>query len=109
MLGKLDSCKTVVVMLYIHPTGDRKTKRRASSCLFGFETFLPCWSRYVLVNALHRDLVYKQQGTESYQHLAAGQHRPFHWTDVKRWAQLLVKPASVSEYFSVFDLSYPVG
>ncbi|GAQ80498.1 Vacuolar protein sorting-associated protein [Klebsormidium nitens] len=40
--------------------------------------------RYVLVNALHRDLVYKQQGTESYQHLAAGQHRPFHWTDVKR-------------------------
>ncbi|GBG88351.1 hypothetical protein CBR_g47049 [Chara braunii] len=44
-------------------------------------TFRP---RFVFANTLSVDVLYKQQGTDTFFRLGAGQQCPFHWTDASR-------------------------
>eukprot|EP00850_Spirogloea_muscicola_P003009 SM000012S25271 [mRNA] locus=s12:33265:51265:+ [translate_table: standard] len=44
-------------------------------------TFQP---RFVLVNGMGVDVCYRQQGTDTFLRLPAGDHKPLHWTNIQR-------------------------
>lgn len=48
------------------------------------------FGRYVISNACHKDLCYKQKGTDFVFRLGVGEHAHLHWTDATRLLHCIV-------------------